>query len=177
MSEPKQPYFRRLLAPLAATGLPLPAPLAAALAGEVKPLALSTRLDLPQWTQAHGYDAQQADALKKVIGARVNATAYRRALIEDLAVRTDLDDNAVEAVRPEDRHAAALALYMKQHRATDAPLLTKPTGDVAGTPVDALLPASAPAAPPPSPPRSPVVPPAVAAAVQANATRPKISLP
>ena len=164
----KQPYFMKLLAPLAASGLPLPDPIQRALAGEPVPLATSTRLDLPAWAGQRGYSDEQVALLRKVVGALVGWFRYRQAVAEDLSIRYDLDGRPAGEVCASDRHAAALGVQelVARKQARDKPAVS----------VDALL-APADPSPPPAPPSRPAVMPApVAAAIAVNAIKPTIGL-
>jgi hypothetical protein len=102
--------FRQLLDELLARGLPAPAVL---VAGEPLPLALSTRVDLPIWAAAHGYDAEATDTLQSIIRMTVRSAAYQRCLAADLGWRFSLDGEAIEPVSQSDRHSAALNLHAR----------------------------------------------------------------
>ncbi len=108
--EPKpQGYFAKLIDQIRARGMPVPA----ALIGEAKPLALSTRSDLPAWGERNGYDEDALRLLNSAIGAHVRSAAYQLALSADLAERVDLDGRAAGNVSELDRHSAALLLFTR----------------------------------------------------------------
>ena len=109
-SSRKKPAFVEIVEGLLADGLELPATIAAALAGDCRPLALSTRSDLPIWCELRGYDAAQTAALGKAIGRLTHWHRYIKAVAADGAVRVDLDGNPAESVSETDRHSAALLL-------------------------------------------------------------------
>jgi sRNA-binding protein len=108
-SSRKKPAFVEIVEGLLADGLELPATIAAALAGDCRPLALSTRSDLPIWCELRGYDAAQTAALGKAIGRLTHWHRYIKAVAADGAVRVDLDGNPAESVSETDRHSDALA--------------------------------------------------------------------
>ena len=100
-------YIERLLNELRARDLPVPP----VLEGEAKPLALSTRTDLPVWCELHGYgnDETAVNILQKAISAHVKSGSYISALASDLSERHDLDGQPVGGPASElDRHSAKI---------------------------------------------------------------------
>lgn len=143
MSEAKE-NFDAIAAQLVAAGLPIPAPLTSAMAGEFQPLALDTRERWPVWARERGYSDAQIATLHRAVGRLVRHPAYIEVLATDLSERVDAGGNPIERVRPEDRMSGAmlmLARAMKEARkAAKPPKPTAPTPQAAAAPSAAKRP-------------------------------------
>lgn len=110
----KPNWVRDAGAALVASGLKLPAPIAAAMEGKaLLPLAFDTRARLPEWCEANGYSSEQMESLKVAISHVVRWTSYQESVATELAVRFDLDGKVSEPVSAIDRHSAALLLLRR----------------------------------------------------------------
>jgi hypothetical protein len=124
----KPNWVRDAAAALVASGLKLPAPIAAAMEGKaLLPLAFDTRARLPEWCEANGYSNEQMESLNVAISHVVRWTSYHESVATEYAVRFDLDGKVSEPVSPMDRHSAALLLLRRAMLAKDLPTLKEPT--------------------------------------------------
>jgi sRNA-binding protein len=112
-------HYRDLAQRLIDAGLEIPAPLAWAIRGDIRPVAIGSKQSWREFGLSHGYSEEQLDCLQAALGKLVRSTRYLIVSARDDSERWAVDGSSAGPLDQRGRQAAVAEL--DRRRAKEKP--------------------------------------------------------
>ena len=107
-------HYRDLAQRLIDAGLEIPAPLAWAIRGDIRPVAIGSKQSWREFGLSHGYSEEQLDCLQAALGKLVRSTRYLIVSARDDSARWAADGSLAGPLDQRGRQAATEELERRK---------------------------------------------------------------